>query len=122
MRITEKVKAQIRMAVRRFRRGIRPGIGTKEPTIEATYQWLLEKYYKGWVKQPNGTETWDILPLSQIPSRRQFKYWFKKFLDPVQANRDRLGSINVNLNSRPKPGRAADLEPEPGETIAFDST
>jgi hypothetical protein len=92
------------------------------PSLPFAYQRMWEKFFSEEVVQPDGKKKRQLLPLSQIPSIDQFRYWYNRTYNPTRNIKSRRGQKEFDSNSRPKTGRVTDLALRPGHIYVMDYT
>ena len=73
----------------------------KKPNLKDTYIYMCDKYYSDEILNEDGIyikEHWDD---NRKPSKNQFKYWAKYFIDPIKASKKRLGESKHDKDNRP---------------------
>jgi hypothetical protein len=83
---------------------------------------MVKEYYTKPVKQPNGTVRNELLDANEIPTLRQFQYWYSKKYGPKEKLISRKGQKQYDLNHRAILGKSdADVR-GPGAQFQIDAT
>jgi hypothetical protein len=72
----------------------------KSKPLETAYNEMLKNFFEADFRYEDGKRYSILVPQNQRPTIRQFKYWAKKELDPVETEIKRKGKRNYNLKSR----------------------
>lgn len=94
----------------------------REPDLTAVYNKLLEDSYSVVEKDENGNETARLLPKGEIPSIRQFRYWYSKTRDIREEEIKRQGETGFELKSRAVTGKSDYGMMGPGSQYQVDAT
>lgn len=106
-----------------FRRGIRLFYeNTSGRSLKAAYQLTLEKFFHRGYELHN--EVWiPILPpAEELPTFRQFRYWYEKDRDLSKSLRLRNGQRRFNLEHRALLGSSTQMAFGPGSLYQIDAT
>lgn len=90
----------------------------KKATLVSTYEKMLADDYT----IMNGTGQLAFLPSDQIPSIRQFRYWFQKSFDIKTVKQKRDGDTKFELTGRAITGRSDYQLMGPGAKYQIDAT
>ena len=90
----------------------------KKATLVSTYEKMLADNYT----IMNGTGQLALLPPDQIPSIRQFRYWFQKSFDIKTVKQKRDGDAKFELTGRAITGRSDYQLMGPGAKYQIDAT
>ena len=93
-----------------------------EPSLSSTYQKLLEDSYSTVEKLENGEERVKLLPKGEVPSLRQFRYWYNKHYDAKEVTTGRKGETGFELNGRAMTGKNDFGMRGPGSEYQVDAT
>ena len=94
----------------------------QEYTFKSAYELMVKEYYTKPVKQPNGTVRNELLDINEIPTLRQFRYWYSKKYGPKEKLIARKGQKQYDLNHRAILGKSdADIR-GPGAQFQIDAT
>ena len=94
----------------------------KEPDLVAVYNRLLEDSYSTIEKDEDGNENARLLPKGELPSIRQFRYWYSKTRDLKREVEKRNGETGFELTSRAVTGRNDFGMMGPGSQYQVDAT
>lgn len=110
--ITPEVKEQFNEAINYFKSG-------KVKTYEAAYEWMCSKYYTQ-TTFLNGELVTSFLPMTEIPTKRQFTYYIRKNLnieeiDQIKTSKreqrnDKRLLVSDALNNVLGPGDLAEID------------
>jgi len=108
----------------KFNRGIRLFYENAEGrTLQDAYQKTLEKFFhKGYDMLPNGTLVPFLPPANELPTFRQFRYWYEKERNVAQALSVREGKRRYNLRHREVLGDSTQMAFGPGSIYQIDAT
>lgn len=115
--ITKKILELFRAGIKLFyeRR-------TKRKLTHA-FQLTLEKFFnQGYYQDRNGVWVAAVPPANELPSYRQFKYWYYKERQPRRAQVARDGASRHNLSGRAKLGDSTQMAAGPGSIFQIDAT
>jgi hypothetical protein len=91
--VDEGIKAIFRIAISRY------FLNTKGRSLAKTYRLMLNDFFTENVEE-DGLIVKKIKSVNEIPSERQFKYWFYKTRDLENELKKRFGDKKFNLNYR----------------------
>ena len=95
----------------------------KKPSLEETYTYLCDNFYSDEEKDKKENVYvkvhWDE---NNKPSKDQFKYWARKFIDPVKASKKRLGKSKHEKDNRPVNSSSDLYIRGPAELFQIDAT
>lgn len=94
----------------------------KELSFQATYEKMLSDSYSVAVKDIGGTERWQLLPPGEVPSIRQFRYWYQKNRNLRTEIQKRKGDAKYELTSRSVLGKSDYGQIGPGSKYQIDAT
>lgn len=94
----------------------------QELSFQATYEKLLSDNYSVPIKDNTGKEHLQLLPPGEVPSIRQFRYWYQKNKDLKNEIQKRKGEAEYNLNSRSVLGKSDYGLIGPGSKYQIDAT
>lgn len=114
--VDEETKKIFRVALSKFYSN------EKGKSFETAYNEMLREFYEADFRYENDKRYSIIVPQSQRPNIRQFKYWAKKELDPVETVIKREGKRKYNLNSRALLSSSAVEVFGPGSKFQIDAT
>lgn len=89
-------------------------------SLKATYERLLQDFYT--VKSEENPEKLKLLAPQEVPSFRQFQYWYSKNRDVVSEQKKRSGERSFELNSRRVLGKSDFGLMGPGAQFQIDAT
>ncbi|MDR1672738.1 MAG: transposase family protein [Bacteroidales bacterium] len=89
-------------------------------SFKAIYEKLLQDFYA--IKSEDDTGKLKLLAPSEVPSFRQFQYWYGKNRDIVNETKKREGESNFELNNRSVLGKADYGLMGPGAQYQIDAT
>jgi putative transposase len=115
--ITLKVRQLFRAGIKLFyeRR--------KKRTLTHAFQLTLEKFFnQGYCQDRNKVWVAVLPPASQLPTCRQFIYWYNKDRQPRRAQIARDGPARHNLSGRAKLGDSTQMAFGPGSIFQIDAT
>ncbi len=94
----------------------------KEYSFKAAYELMVKEHYTKPVVQPDGTTRLELLDAEEIPSLRQFRYWYSKHYSEKEKIVSRKGQSKYDLNHRAVPGRSDADVYGPGAQFQIDAT
>ena len=97
-------------------------LSRKEPDLPAVYNKLLGDSYTVFEKDENGHETAHLLPKGEIPSIRQFRYWYSKSRNLKEEVEKRKGETGFALTGRAVTGKNDHGMMGPGSQYQVDAT
>lgn len=95
-------------------------LSQKKISLKATYERLLQDFYT--VQSEGNPEKLKLLALQEVPSFRQFQYWYSKSRDVVNEQKKRSGERAFELNSRRVLGKSDFGLMGPGAQFQIDAT
>ena len=115
------VTNQIRSA---FKDGIRLFYEKRtKQTLRTAYELTLGTFFNcGYERDRNGVWVAQLPPTSELPSFRQFKYWYHKDRIPSRSRISRDGAIRYKLSGRAKLGDSTRMAAGPGAIFQGDAT
>ena len=110
--------------LQRFRMGIKMFYETREArTLSRAFQLTLEKFFHcGYHQNRDGVWVPALPPASELPTYRQFKYWYKKERNPRRSQIARQGETRHNLSGRATLGDSTQMAFGPGSIFQIDAT
>jgi putative transposase len=91
--------------------------------LKLAYEKTLERFFhSGHYQNKRGIWVAGLPPASQLPTYRQFKYWYKKERNIRRARVSREGLTNFNLTGRAKVGDSTQMASGPGALFQIDAT
>jgi len=94
----------------------------QEYSFKAAYGLMVKDYFTTPVEQPDGSIRNELLEPNEIPTFRQFQYWYYKTYDPKEKLITRKGQSRYNLEHRAVLGKSdADIS-GPGAQYQMDAT
>lgn len=94
----------------------------KELSFQATYEKMLSDSYSIEVKDSGDAGHWHLLPPGEVPSIRQFRYWYQKNRDLKTEIQKRKGDVKYELASRSVLGKSDYGQMGPGSKYQIDAT
>lgn len=94
----------------------------REYSFKAAYEWMVKEYYTKPVTQPDGTARFELLDAGEIPTLRQFRYWYSKHYSDKERIVSRKGQRKYDLNHRPILGKSDTAVYGPGAQFQLDAT
>ena len=95
----------------------------KGVTKQAAYQRTLELFFsKGTTRTRDGQVKAVVRSLSEIPTYRQFRYWYAKDYSPSRTHKSRKGEHSFDLTRRAILGDSTQMAYGPGSIFQIDST
>lgn len=95
-------------------------LNQKKMSLKATYERLLQDCYT--VKSEENPDKLKLLASQEVPSFRQFQYWYSKNRDIVNEQKKRSGERAFDLNSRRVLGKSDFGLMGPGAQFQIDAT
>lgn len=94
----------------------------EESDLPKVYQRLIGDYYTVIEKKPDGSEWAHVLPPGEVPSLRQFRYWYESRRDIKEEVTSRKGETGYELTSRAITGKNDFGLMGPGAQYQVDAT
>ncbi|SED59652.1 DDE-type integrase/transposase/recombinase [Pseudomonas marginalis] len=94
----------------------------KKSSISSAYDEMLRRFYSVRDISKNSEEELHLLPSSEIPSLRQFRYWGQIFFDEIETERGRKGLRRWLKDCRPLSGTVRDWLRGPCHQFEIDAT
>jgi len=94
----------------------------QEHTFKAAYELMIKDYFTKPVQQPDGNTRLELLPASEIPTLKQFRYWYSKRYGDKEHIVSRKGQSRYDLNYRPVLGKSDTNITGPGAQYQIDAT
>jgi len=114
--LTDKDRQNFSSAVSRFY------LTPAKLSLKSTYQKLLNEYYMIPGSGKDGPDSIRLLPAGEIPSFRQFQYWYTKNRDRIMESVRREGDNSFARNGRSLTGAVELNYPYPGAGYQIDAT
>lgn len=110
----------------KFRRGIKAfyenSKSSGKHTFVEAYQLTLQNYFHKGYRMQNGVRIPVLPPVDELPTFRQFRYWYQKERDPSRALIAREGERRFNLRRRAILGDSTQMAFGPGSIFQIDAT
>ena len=94
----------------------------KEYPLSTVYELMLKEYFTNPISQPNGDVKYELIDESEIPTIRQFRYWYSKNHDEKEKIVSRKGQKQFDLNHRAILGKSDTGIMGPGAQYQIDAT
>ena len=94
----------------------------KEYSFKAAYDLMLKEYYTDTETLPDGETRLVLKPQDEIPTLRQFRYWYQKNYDESVKLRTRKGDSAFDRNHRAVLGKSDTNIVGPGSQYQIDAT
>lgn len=91
-------------------------------TFKDAYDMMLKEYYTKPVLQKDGTTKLEMITLNEIPTIRQFRYWYSKTYDVKEKITSRMGKSKYSLDHRAILGKSDFGVMGPGAKYQIDAT
>lgn len=114
--VDEDTKKIFRIAINRYYHT------EKENSLTTAYDFMIRNFYAEDYRYEGGVRKPILIPQEQIPSFRQFKYWYEKESNIKQAISLRKGRKKYDLNYRPILGTSNSEVIGPGSRFQIDAT
>lgn len=105
-----------------FEIAIKPYLNGKIRIIKEVYDEMIPTYYISGYKNNNGLKIPIPLPDDEIPTYRQFLYWYNTTFNPKEKIINKLGERKYNLSHRPILGNSTNKAQGPGDIFEIDAT
>jgi len=93
-----------------------------EYTFKATYELMIRDNFSREITDATGAKELELLDKSEIPTLRQFRYWYSKNYSPDDSLRFRKGDSKYNLLHRALTGKSDVAVMGPGAKYQIDAT
>lgn len=93
-----------------------------EYPLSAVYEIMLKEHFSKAVEQPDGNIKYELYDESEIPTIRQFRYWYSKNYSDKERLVSRKGKNQFNLNHRAVLGKSDTNILGPGVQYQIDAT
>lgn len=93
-----------------------------EHTFQYAYDMMIADYYTQYVTQPDGKKKAVLISVEQIPTIRQFRYWYHKTHDVKESITRRKGATKFELEHRAILGKSDHGIMGPGAKYQIDAT
>lgn len=108
---------------KRFQRGVRMFYETsKRMPLTKAFQHTLEAYFNKGYELQDGILAPILPPAEELPTFRQFQYWYAQHQDLERATKSRLSDRRFNLSYRPILGDSTQMAFGPGSIFQIDAT
>ncbi len=94
----------------------------RETNLPAVYDRLLEDSYTSFDQDEDGNEKAHLFPKGEVPSLRQFRYWYSKTKDLRKELEKRKGETGFELTGRAVTGKTDHGMMGPGSQYQVDAT
>lgn len=94
----------------------------KEYPLSTVYELMLKEYFTTPVKQDDGNVKYELFDESEIPTLRQFRYWYSKTYSMAEKISSRKGQKQYDLNHRAVLGKSDTGIYGPGAQYQIDAT
>jgi hypothetical protein len=94
----------------------------EEHTFRYAYDMMIADYYAQYVTDEDGKKKAEPLPIEQIPTIRQFSYWYHKTYDDKERITKRKGKTKFELDHRAITGKSDFGIMGPGAKYQIDAT
>jgi hypothetical protein len=94
----------------------------QEHTFKAAYELMVKEYFTKPVQQADGSTRLELLPPNEIPTLKQFRYWYSKRYGDKERIVSRKGQFRYDLNYRPVLGKSDSHITGPGAQYQIDAT
>ncbi|MCL2342618.1 MAG: Mu transposase C-terminal domain-containing protein [Firmicutes bacterium] len=106
-----------------FARAVKKYYHTRqEHSFKAAYELMVKEHYTKPVEQPDGTVRNELLDPNEIPTLRQFQYWYSKTYDSKEKLIARKGQSKYDLEYRAILGKSDTGVRGPGAKYQIDAT
>jgi hypothetical protein len=112
--LTEQDKERFALSVKRYYHN------QNKFTLKVVYERLLQDYYS--IRSEDGLDKLSLFPPNEIPSFRQFSYWYSKNRDIIAEQKKRDGERKFELSGRSVIGRSDFGLMGPGAQFQIDAT
>jgi len=112
--LTETDRTNFEAAVKRYY------LNRNKMSFKAVYEKLLQDFYS--IKSEENGIQLNLLPPNEVPSLRQFRYWYGKHQDIITEQKKRDGESGFELNSRSVLGKSDFGLMGPGAQYQIDAT
>jgi len=107
----------------KFKRGIHLYYENREErSLVEAYQLTLEHLFNVGYEKRGETLVAVLPPVSELPTFRQFRYWYEKERDLESSLKRRLGTTRYALRHRPVVGDSTQMAMGPGSLYQIDAT
>jgi hypothetical protein len=91
--------------------------------LKRAFRQTRERFFNcGYYQNKNGVWVPELPPANQLPTYRQFCYWYNKERKPRQSQVARQGMTRFNLSGRAKLGNSTQMAYGPGSIFQADAT
>ena len=94
----------------------------KENTLKYAYDMMIAEHYAKYITQPNGKTKVELPPEDELPTIRQFRYWYGKMYGEKEKIIKRKGETKFNLDHRAILGKSDYCIMGPGAKYQIDAT
>ena len=114
--VTDEIKRTFEVSVKRFYHTV------KNNPLATTYDLMLKTFFVADYRYDNGVKKPILLDQDQIPTFRQFRYWYEKTYLSEEKLRKRKGNRKYELNHRAVLGTSVGDLYGPGTKFQIDAT
>jgi len=94
----------------------------QEHSFKTAYELMVKEFYTKPVSLPDGTTRMELLDANEIPTLRQFRYWYSKRYDAKDKLTARKGQAKYDLSHRAILGKSDSHIRGPGAQYQIDAT
>lgn len=94
----------------------------REHSFKAAYELMVKDYFTKPVVGADGTTQLEVLDANEVPTLRQFRYWYSKQYDAKEKLSSRKGQKKYELNHRAILGKSDSHIHGPGAQFQIDAT
>ena len=114
--VDDKTKAIFEKAIKKY-------YHTRDShTLQYAYDMMIAEHYAQYVTQGDGKKKAILPPIDELPTIRQFRYWYGKMYDIKEKITKRKGETKFNLNHRAILGKSDHGVMGPGAKYEIDAT
>lgn len=116
MNVDESIRKLFRLSIEKFY------LTDKKISLSEAYRMMIKKYFADDYYYEDGEQKVIIKENNQIPTKRQFRYWFRKEFSIENVKRKRLGSRMYEKDHRAVLGSSTNEAYGPGARFQIDAT
>ncbi|MDR0287355.1 MAG: DDE-type integrase/transposase/recombinase, partial [Clostridiales bacterium] len=106
-----------------FEKAIKKYYHTRDShTLQYAYDMMIAEHYAQYVTQSDGKKKAVLPPIDELPTIRQFRYWYGKMHGEKEKITKRKGETKFNLNHRAVLGKSDHSVMGPGAKYEIDAT
>jgi hypothetical protein len=94
----------------------------QEHSFKVAYELMIKEFFTKPVKQADGTTRFELMDANEIPTLRQFRYWYSKQYDTKEKLVSRKGQSKFDLTHRAILGKSDSHISGPGAQYQIDAT